>query len=73
MGTTTSPQQHNPQTGAEKDPYEVLLSMLYTTKSYVLHEAFMTQFTTMSTKLSAKQILHQSQVLKDKIEHCCLF
>ena len=40
IGTTTSPQQHNPQTGAEKDPCEVLLSMLYTTKSYVLHEAF---------------------------------
>ena len=44
MGTTTSPQQQNPQTGADKDPCEVLLSMLYprlfTTKSHVLHEAF---------------------------------
>ena len=44
MGTTTSPQQQNPHTGADKDPCEVLLSMLYprlfTTKSYVLHDAF---------------------------------
>ena len=43
-GTTTSPQQQNPQTGADKDPCEVLLSMLYprlfTAKSHVLHEAF---------------------------------
>ena len=41
-GTTTSPQQQNPQTGADKDPCEVLLSMLYprlfTAKSHVLHE-----------------------------------
>ena len=29
MGTTTSPQQQNPQAGADKDPCEVLLSMLY--------------------------------------------
>ena len=29
MGTTISPQQHNPQAGADKDPCEVLLSMLY--------------------------------------------
>ena len=29
VGTTTSPQQQNPQTGADKDPCEVLLSMLY--------------------------------------------
>ena len=39
MGTTTSPQQQNPQAGADKDPCEVLLSMLYprlfTTKSHV--------------------------------------
>ena len=44
VGTTTSPQQQNPQAGAVKDPCEVLLSMLYprlfTTKSHVLHEAF---------------------------------
>ena len=44
MGTTTSPQQQNLQAGADKDPCEVLLSMLYlrlfTTKSYVLYEAF---------------------------------
>ena len=44
VGTTTSPQQQNPQTGADKDPCEVLLSMLYprlfTTKSHVLDEAF---------------------------------
>ena len=44
MGTTTSPQQQNPQTGADKDPCEVLLSMLYpqllTTKLHVLHDAF---------------------------------
>ena len=43
-GTTTSPQQQNPRTGADKDPCEVLLSMLYprlfTTKSHVLHDAF---------------------------------
>ena len=44
MGTTTSPQQQNPQAGADKDPCEVLLSMLYlrlfTTKSHVPHESF---------------------------------
>ena len=44
MGTTTSPKQQNPQAGADKDPCEVLLSMLYprlfNTKSLVLHEAF---------------------------------
>ena len=44
MGTTTSPQQQNPQAGADKDPCEVLLSMLYpqlfTTKSHLLHDAF---------------------------------
>ena len=44
MGTTTSPQQQNPLTGADKDPCEVLLSMLYpqlfTTKSHVLHDVF---------------------------------
>ena len=45
MGTTTTtPQQHNPQAGADKDPCEVLLSMLYlrlfTTKSHVPHESF---------------------------------
>ena len=28
MGTTTSPQQQNPQVGSDKDPCEVLLSML---------------------------------------------
>ena len=42
MGTTTSPQQQNPQTSADKDSCEVLLSMLYprlfTTKLRVLHE-----------------------------------
>ena len=41
VGTTTSPQQQNPQAGADKDPCEVLFSMLYprlfTTKSHVLH------------------------------------
>ena len=44
MGTSTSPQQQNPQTGTNKDPCEVLLSMLYprlfTTESHVLDEAF---------------------------------
>ena len=39
VGTTTSP-----QTGTDKDPCEVLLSMLYpqllTTKLHVLHDAF---------------------------------
>ena len=44
VGITTSPQQQNPQTGADKDPCEVLLSMLYprlfTTKSHVLHDTF---------------------------------
>ena len=44
VGTTTSPQQQNPYTGADKDPCGVLLSMLYprlfTTKSHVLHDAF---------------------------------
>ena len=47
MGTTTSPQQQNPQADADKDPCEVLLSRLYprlfTTKSYVLHDAFICQ------------------------------
>ena len=42
MGITTSPQQQNPQTGADKDPCEVLLSMLclrlFTTKSHVIHD-----------------------------------
>ena len=44
MGTTTSPHRQNPQVGADKDPCEVLLSMLYprlfTTKSHALHEEF---------------------------------
>ena len=44
LGTTTSPQQQNPQAGADKDPCEVFFSMLYlrlfTTKSHVLHESF---------------------------------
>ena len=45
MGTTTSPQQQNPQAGA-KDPCEVLLSMLYprlfTTKSlYFMTRSFL--------------------------------
>ena len=44
VGTTTSPQQQNPQTGADKDPCEVLLSILYpqlfTIKLHVLHNAF---------------------------------
>ena len=45
VGTTTSPQQQNPQAGAaDKDQCEVLLSMLhlqlFTTKSHVLYEAF---------------------------------
>ena len=43
VGTTTSPQQQNSQTGADKDPCEVILSMLYLrlfmTKSHVLHDA----------------------------------
>ena len=48
MGTTTSPQQQNPQTGADKDPCEVLFSMLpyprlFTTKSHVLYEVFICQ------------------------------
>ena len=49
--------------------------MLYTTKSHVLHEAFICHdsVTTMPAKLSAKQILHRSQVLKDKVEYCYLF
>ena len=45
MGTTTSPQQQNPQTGADKDPWEVLLSMLYL--SYL-------SLPLMSAKLSTK-------------------
>ena len=44
MGSTTSPQKHNPQAGADQDPCEVLLSMLhprlFNVKSHVLHEAF---------------------------------
>ena len=44
MGTTTSPQQQNPHTGAEKDPCEVHLGKLYprlfTAKLHGLHEAF---------------------------------
>ena len=52
VGTTTSLQQHNPQAGADKDPCEVHLSMLYlrlfTTRSHVLHDASicLPQFTT---------------------------
>ena len=67
MGTTTSPQQQNPQAGADKDPCEVLLSMLYlrlfTTKSYVLYEAFILSYLSlplMSSKLSPKKIPRQS-------------
>ena len=45
VGTTTSPQQQNPQTGADKDPCEVLLSMLYL--SYL-------SLPLMSAKLSTK-------------------
>ena len=44
MGSTTSPQKQNPQAGADQDPCEVLLSMLYprlfNIKEHVLHEAF---------------------------------
>ena len=44
MGTTTSPQQQNPQTRADKDPCEVLLSMLYPrlflTKLHEPHDTF---------------------------------
>ena len=40
---------------------------------FMKHSFVMTQFTTMSAKLSAKQILHQSQALKNKVEHCCFF
>ena len=44
VGTTTSPHQQNPQAGADKDPCEVLLSMLYlrlfTIKLHVLNEAY---------------------------------
>ena len=65
MGTTTSPQQQNPQTGADKDPCEVLLSMLYpqlfTIKLHVLHNAFICYTSCLpllSAKLSKKQIPH---------------
>ena len=78
MGTTTSPQQQNPQVGADKDPCEVLLSMLYprffTTKSHVLHEAFIchnviTQFTI--HVYQAEQKTNPSSIisLKDKGKH----
>ena len=44
LGTTTSPQQQNPQTDADKDSCKVLLSMLhpqlFTTKSHVHHTVF---------------------------------
>ena len=66
VGTTTSPQQQNPQAGADKDPCEVHLSMLYprffTVKLHVLHESVHLSHLSlllMSTKLSAKQISHQ--------------
>ena len=78
MRTTTSPQQQNPKAGADKDPCEVLFSMLYprlfTTKSHVLHDVFICHasvYHSCRAKLSAKQIPHQSLVLKDKVEHCC--
>ena len=66
MGTTTSPQQQNPQTGADKDPCEVLLSMLYprlfSTKSHLLHDAFIchTMFTIHVYQAKQKKIPHQS-------------
>ena len=67
MGTTTSPQQQNPQAGAVKDPCEVLLNMLYpqlfTTKSHVYHETFYYSHLSLplkSAKLSKNQIPHQS-------------
>ena len=44
VGTTTSPQQQTQPGAADKDPCEVLLSMLhpqlFTTKSRVLHAEF---------------------------------
>ena len=49
MGTTTSPQQQNPQAGADKDPCEVLLSMLYLLQNrmYFVNLSFVIpQFTT---------------------------
>ena len=52
MGTTTSPQQQNPQAGADKDPCEVLFSMLYprlftTNRMYFMTCSFVIpQFTT---------------------------
>ena len=44
VGTTTSPQQQTKPGAADKDPCEVLLTMLhpqlFTTKSHVLHAVF---------------------------------
>ena len=57
MGTTTSPQQQNPQTGADKDPCEVLLSMLYL--SYL-------SLPVMSAKLSTKKSLNNHKFSKTK-------
>ena len=57
MGTTTIPQQQNPQTGADKDPCEVLLTMLYL--SYL-------SLPLMSAKLSTKKTLINHKFSKTK-------
>ena len=75
MGTTTSPQQQNPQAGADKDPCEVLLSMLYprlfTTKSHLLHDAFICHTSVYHSCLPSKAKKNSSSIIsfKDKEEH----
>ena len=66
VGPTTSPQQQNPQAGADKDPCEILLSMLYpqlfTPKSlYFMTRSFVIpQFITHVCQAKHKKIPHQS-------------
>ena len=76
MGTTTSPQQQNLQAGADKDPCEVLLSMLYprlfSTKSHLLHDAFIRHTMFTIHVCQAEQKTNPSSIIsfKDKGEHC---
>ena len=64
MGTTTSPQQQNPQGGADKDPCEVLLSMLYlrlfTTKSGACQYFMMFSFVIPQFSIHVCQAKHKT-------------
>ena len=81
-GTTTSPQQQNPKTGADKDPCEVHLSMLYprlyNTISLVLHDVFICYTSVYHSVYQAKRktnpspiisLQRQSRVLLQRYDH----